>query len=144
MPGSTPNYLIPYPVSGDSLKDAVSTIPQAAATKIDEIVGTINGTGPSPSPLAAALVSCSGAVQVYKRGWLAIVVVDVTTTSAINQFWHFATLPVAASPAGVVNAQIWNNTSGASLPIYTNGRNIHVRNAVPTGHQLLGTVTVPL
>lgn len=43
MPGTTPTYGIPYPIATDPLDDAVSVIPQALATAVDNAIATAAG-----------------------------------------------------------------------------------------------------
>lgn len=54
MPGATPLYAWPYPISTDSVKDAVSTIPQALATQMES---TLSGWGGIAAPGAWATIT---------------------------------------------------------------------------------------
>lgn len=47
MPSYTDPLSIPFPNSGDSLRDAVSTIPQQAAERVDDLLSSISGVNPS-------------------------------------------------------------------------------------------------
>lgn len=47
MPAYTTPLAIPYPTSLDTLRDAVSTIPQQAAEKVNDAIGAISGVNPS-------------------------------------------------------------------------------------------------
>lgn len=45
MPGATPVYGLPYPISTDRLDDAVTTIPQSLALAVESTVAANSGTG---------------------------------------------------------------------------------------------------
>lgn len=62
MPGFTPLYGLEYPVSGDSLQDAVSTIPQHLAADVESVLAGAVGI---PAPGAWTALPLNGGVG----GW---------------------------------------------------------------------------
>ncbi len=123
MPGYTDPLAIPYPVAGDTMRDAVSTIAQQAAEKVDDLLSAVPGVNPSArvNITAAAGWTVSGDAGVWRRAGMAHLHVRVTRNG--NTAWGasatIATVPVGYRPlAGVVYASGVVNSSGSSTPLF--------------------------
>lgn len=95
MPGLTPLYLLPYPVAGDPLDDAVSTIPQDLAEAVESSLAGFGG------------IAAPGSWQVpsFGAGWA-----DFGTPELVRY------RKVGTEVIGVGLAK---RTSGAGTTIYT-------------------------
>lgn len=66
MPGATPIYSLPYPVTGDTLAAAVSTIPHDLATHLES---TLQAFGGIANPGAWTNLTLLGATSAFGAGW---------------------------------------------------------------------------
>lgn len=116
MTSYTNPLLIPYPDATDSLKAAVSTIQQAQAQKINDLLAALSAVAPTAPATLTLGSGWTGTVTYARRAGITVVVLAAVKASyAINEV--IATLPVGHRPAMITYA------SGQSGP---NLRNFYV------------------
>lgn len=114
MPGYTSPLLIPYPVSADTMQDALSVIPQQQAEKVDDLLVAYTGVAPVSwvSPALAAGWAALGDVGLgpeatrYARGASMVTLLVAQTKASIgaNEALLSAALPVGYRPAHPIRA----------------------------------------
>lgn len=98
MTGYTNPLLIPYATSGDSLRDAVSTIPQQAAEKVDDLLTAISGVNPAgPVAITPSPNWINNGSAVYRRAGFAHAHLSMNRDQ--NSAWGGST-NVGVIPAG--------------------------------------------
>lgn len=122
MTGYTSPLAIPYPTSTDSLTAAVSTIPQQAAEKVDDLLSAVSGVNPSGlvALTAPAGWSLGGASGVWRRAAMAHV--HVVSNRVNNTAWGagevVARVPVGYRPLALVYVAGVLSASGALITCY--------------------------
>jgi hypothetical protein len=146
MPGATPIYALPYPISTDTLKAATQAIPQSLATQVESTIAALGGVAApgawqTPTLLVGTNLAGGFALARYRkilntvraRGTLSF---PAGVAAGATLF----TLPVgfrpsSTSPAGSL---IFGSTSGlghARIDVMTTGAFI-LQNALAAGQFL--------
>ena len=121
MPGSTSPLGIPYPVAGDSLRDAVSTIPQAMAEQIDDLIAGLSAVGPSSYANLVLSVGWGGFVARARASSITTVVVAATKSSFVTHE-NIGTLPVGYRPGVRVSAAAGYGTDFRAFYVDPDGK----------------------
>lgn len=136
MPGYTAPMQIPYPTPGDTLRDAVSTIPAAAATKVNDLLAALQGVAAANVALVhSSSFNPTGTfpTTAFRRAGMVTVVMG-----ADKNGWGggetVATLPVGYRPAFNVYAFGLRTSDAGPIPLLiTSGGLIQTVTASPVG-----------
>lgn len=126
MPGLTPLYLLPYPVAGDPLDDAVTTIPQDLAEAVESSLagfGGIASPGSWQVPVFGTSWADFGSQELVRYRKVGNQVIGVglakRTAGAVTTIY---TLPVGYRPTRqTLRPTIIHGTTAAVIQIETTG-----------------------
>lgn len=140
-------------LGGRMLVETAARLPGSGMHKGQEAVALDTGIGShwtgtqwltDEAEVAPALTAGAGLIVAYRRRPMVTLTVDFTATSAIAAFATLTTIPPAFRPLQLHGTVINNNTGAAISLLITTGGAVQPRSAIASGHQLLGSITVPL
>lgn len=148
MPGYTNPLAIPYPVDADAARDAISTIPKAAAEKTNDLLAALTGLNPGALDLDPLLgpncVTSAEGSDAYRRAGFASIHLYMRAAGPVAAGNTIVALPIGWRPPRVVRG-VFSTTGSthAAVTLLTSG-SMYCEVALATNALLWGTLVYPV
>lgn len=148
MPGYTTPLAIPYPVDADAARDAISTIPKAAAEKTNDLLAAISGVNAGALDLDPLLgpncVTSAEGSDAYRRAGFVSILFYMRAAGPVTGGNTILSMPIGWRPPRIVRG-VFSTTASthASVTLQASGA-MFCELSLATNALLWGTLTYPV